>query len=56
MSVATKSAGSVVAMTSAEGLIAGDMVMACVDDADEYDLFATIVHDDEDDIAGDWGW
>jgi ribosomal protein S12 methylthiotransferase len=40
-------------LTGAAGLAPGDMVMAHIDDADEYDLFATVIHEETDD---DWDW
>lgn len=40
-------------LRGAEGLSPGDMVMAHIDDSDDYDLYATVVHDPEDD---DWDW
>lgn len=39
-------------LSGAEGLSVGDMVMAHIDDADDYDLHATVVHDEED----EWDW
>ena len=39
-------------LKGAEGLSPGDMVMAHIDDSDDYDLFGTVVHDEED----EWDW
>lgn len=40
-------------LRGAEGLSPGDMVMAHIDDSDDYDLYATVVHDPDDE---DWDW
>lgn len=40
-------------LRGAAGLAIGDMVMAHIDDADDYDLFATVIHEETDD---DWDW
>ena len=39
-------------LKGAAGLSPGDMVMAHIDDSDDYDLFGTVVHDEED----EWDW
>lgn len=39
-------------LRGAEGLSPGDMVMAHIDDSDDYDLFATVIHEEE----GEWDW
>jgi len=39
-------------LSGAEGLSEGDMVMAHIDASDEYDLFATVIHDEDD----EWDW
>ncbi|WP_262693901.1 30S ribosomal protein S12 methylthiotransferase RimO [Kordiimonas aquimaris] len=40
-------------LSGAEGLSAGDMVMAYIEASDNYDLFATVVHEENDD---EWDW
>ena len=39
-------------LKGAEGLSPGDMVMAHIDDSDDYDLYATVIHNEED----EWDW